>query len=176
MTSALSISSVLSPYSNGTSKVETQFEKIDFSYYNRLFGEINSNIRFIHAMYPCTIHAKSNNMGIAVALWNENMENIVEAMARDFERMLFQVAFHDEEKYKESLSTFYTVKIHEVKWKNYFTDKENGNIYIFATKYKDDIEYLKKVGYNFHDDRFYADVVETTKYLENIRKECEKIY
>ena len=57
-------------------------------------------------------------------------------------------------------------------WHNYFTEKatNKGVVTFLATRHSEEIEYMKNIGYNYNDDRFFVDSVDKTKYLLNLRQ------
>lgn len=140
---------------------------VDFDYYTNLFSEFNGNIRFIRAEYPFEIQAKANNLAIAVGSIGDIQQ--MEALARDFERVIMTVELGNEPEIREIFSDFQIVELERYESKNYFTEKATGGGFLmfFATRYGDEIEYLKNVGYSYYDDRFFVDAVDKTRYLEN---------
>ncbi len=155
---------------------QTKSEKeisIDFMYYTNLFSELNENIRFINNKYPCVIHPQKDNLGIAIgADFLIEDTSVAEALARDFERIVFQVKFHEYNECEKIFSGFSLMELNRTVWYNYFTKEatNKGIVTFLATRYRKEIECLKKIGYNYNDDRFFVDSVDKTKYLENLTK------
>lgn len=156
---------------DGTKKERTELDVVDFSYYNTLFQEYNNQITFLQAEYPIELYPKPHNAAIAIGIpyQNQSMEKILSAMARDFERVIVQVETYREEEFRKSLQEFILLELHEYSIQNYSVEKPPSWKWFFGTKFPEEISYLKTVGYNFYDIRFFVENVNKERYVNNIR-------
>lgn len=143
--------------------------------YAEYFMQYNDKIRFVHKKYPFPIQARENNIALLID-WlqectNEERMTISEAVSRDFERILLSDDAANADFWRNSLSDF---TLYEINRARYWDDTEgklkDGMTILFGTKNVEEISYLKEVGYNFHDERFFADEVDRTRYITNFLK------
>lgn len=121
---------------------------IDYDYLNRLFAEYK-NIKFQYAYYPFDITPTSNNIAVShyaigtILVDEEKIKNTTAALSKDFERILINIRQENLNIWETGLADFKLCMI----------DCSYMPL-VFGTKFPEEIEKLKKIGYNYSDDRF----------------------
>lgn len=159
-------------YTQDGKKIEEHVsEKIDFEFYNNLFKTHGIDVNFVKAQYPYRIQAKDNNIAIMVGTPIINVIETFQTLAKDFERVIVQVNVSDLDYAYNVFKDFAILRIDEFSCNNYFTGiKQTEWVCLFVTKHIEEKEFLETSGYNYYDERFFVDVVDATRYIENLKK------
>jgi len=135
--------------------------KIDFNHINELFANYNGKIKFQKRKYPFTIMPAKNNIAIAcgwLGKYDETKKKITSSLSIDFERIFINLLGD------ESFETCYEVWAAELS--DFKLHKIGYNRFIFGTKHPEEIFMLKTVEYNFLDDRFAIENVDSCEFVD----------
>lgn len=143
--------------------------------YEDYFASFNDRIRFMHAVYPFPIHARENNIALVLnwldACTDAERHFISEALNRDFKRVLLTVDAENAVLWRDSLSAFSFRELDRARYYDEMSGTEkDGLTFLFGTKNAEELSYLKEIGYNIHDDRFFVDSVRRDRYLNSIHQ------
>jgi len=129
---------------------------INTDLYNEIYKKYNPYIHFIKAKYPCDLITSNNSIAIYVGCFSKDSKKVAQALSENFERVYVQV-HGDELELWESIFAAYKISIIDTySINNYFTGRElDKYVFLLITKFVDDIEYLKEINYDAHNDKFH---------------------
>ncbi len=155
-------------------KIEQKTDVFDYQKWNEILSMFNPQIKMIRKEYPFPIQTPQNSIAIAVG-YHEFAETDLAAktLTDDFERFIVQVDHETLPVWNKYFEGFHIKEIHRY---NYGSTAEDEQIYILGTRYAEDLDYLEKSGYSYHDDRFFVNnTLETdgylSRYFETVNKE-----
>lgn len=146
-------------------------DAINTDFYNELYKDYNSNICFIKSKYPCDITPAKNSIAICVGWISKESQKIAQALTENFDRVYVQIPMNELELWKNIFTDYKSLVIDLYTITNYFTGKElGGYVFVLFTKYIDDIEYMKTINYDVHNDKFHIGSWYLQDYLEKFKK------
>ena len=154
----------IDPSDNNTTQM------IPMKMYNQLFNGYNDKIRFYKGKYP--LHIQSEEDAIAILLgWVPDVQtDLPQILTKDFKRILLQTELSDLSAWQNVLAQYELYPVYTYTWEHCFTGKLNGYTYLYASKYPEDIECLKKSDYDYNDSRFVLGHVDMIDFLKRNKK------
>lgn len=125
--------------------------------YNQLFQDYNERIRFYKGKYPLHIQAEEDAIALLLGWVPDVRTDLPQVLMRDFNRILLQTELSDLSAWQSVLEQYELYSVHTYTWEHCFTGKKKGYTYLYASKYPEDIECLKKTNYDYNDSRFTLD-------------------
>ena len=145
-------------------------EMIPVKAYNKLFEGYNEKIRFYKGEYPLSIQAGEDAIAILLGWTPDVKTDLPQFLKRDFNRILLQTELSDMPEWQGELKQYELYPIYTYTWENFFTGKKQGYTYLYASKYPEDMECLKKADYDYNDTRFILNHVDMIQFFGNQEK------
>jgi len=158
-------------------EVKQWTESIPFTVeeYNDVFSSYGGSIRFRKDTYPCPVDPGKHSIAICLG-WNfENPQEFGKALTDDFGRVILQYSLEEEQEWEKALSDFTLYSLYGWDRTNYFTGKVIGGWrVVLATKFPEDIDYLRSIGYDWYNIRFQLGNFDFYDYLIRFNENIEK--
>lgn len=129
------------------------YEFFDYETMNRMFSDYcGKRIHYICEHYPCSLSLSSNNVAIARG-WKyskggeKHLKKFAEAVSRDFDRIITNFGIMGAEREED-------IRLWQQAMPEFQVMKLGYEDLIFATRIPEDLEKMKKVGYEYGNYNF----------------------
>jgi len=158
-------------------EVEQWTESIPFTVeeYNDVFASAGGRIRFRQAEYPCPVDPGKHSIAVCLGWDFKPPQKFAKALTADFDRVILQYSLAEEAEWKNALSAFTLSPLYGWDRTNYFTEKVLGGWrVVLATKFPEDIDYLRSIGYDWYNTRFQLGSFELDQYLDRFYENVDR--
>jgi len=157
--------------------IEEWVESIPFTVeeYNDVFASVGGRIRFRQAEYPCPVDPGKHSIAVCLGWDFKPPQKFAKALTADFDRVILQYSLAEEAEWKNALSSFTLSPLYGWDKTNYFTGKVLGGWrVVLATKFPEDIDYLRNIGYDWYNPRFQLGSFELAQYLDRFYENIDR--
>lgn len=158
-------------------EVEQWTESIPFTVeeYNDIFASAGGRIRFRQAEYPCPVDPGKHSIAVCLGWDFKPPQKFAKALTADFDRVILQYSLAEDAEWKNALSAFTLSPLYGWDRTNYFTEKVLGGWrVVLATKFPEDIDYLRSIGYDWYNTRFQLGSFELAQYLDRFYENIDR--